>query len=266
MQLDPKSLESIRLKSINSINDYGMIHERHRIFPALFENRKHKKIIDLSAGVGVVGKRIQQYYPNAEMICNDLGEKCLEILEKEGLKTVSFNLDEPGKNFPYEDGTFDAAISLATIEHLMNGEHFIKETHRILNDNGYFYLSAPNYAGLLYLLPVLITGKTFHDPLSEVSKYEFFAHVRYYTYRTLLEYIGTFGFEPEAVYIGLPKESSKFLALKKRSWIKAFIFRNAMRIIYTLFSPRWASEPVICFKKADTNETYKRRKIRKVIF
>jgi ubiquinone/menaquinone biosynthesis C-methylase UbiE len=265
MQLDPQSLERTRLKGITSINDYGMNHERHRIFPALFENRNHKKIIDLSAGVGVVGKRIQQYYPNAEIICNDISDKCLEILETEGLKTVSFNLDEPGKQFPYEDGTFDAAISLATIEHLMNGEHFIKETHRILNDDAYLYLSAPNYAGLLYLLPVLITGKTFHDPLSEDSKYEFFAHVRYYTYRTLVEYISTFGFEPEAAYIGLPKESSRFLTLKKRSWVEAYIFKNTMRIIYTLGSPRWASEPVICFRKADANERYKKKNIRKVI-
>ena len=32
-------LEETRLDEINDVDDYQMIHERHRIFPGLFENR-----------------------------------------------------------------------------------------------------------------------------------------------------------------------------------------------------------------------------------
>ena len=40
-------LEEERLKHISDIEDFDMFHERHRIFPAIFENRNHKKIIDV---------------------------------------------------------------------------------------------------------------------------------------------------------------------------------------------------------------------------
>lgn len=70
-----------------------MFHERHRIFPALFEERKHKKIIDISAGIGAVANRVNKYY-NADIICNELSPKCIDSLQELGLKTMSFDLDD----------------------------------------------------------------------------------------------------------------------------------------------------------------------------
>ena len=175
-------LEEKRLQKVYEIEDYHWMHERYRIFPQIFENRGHSKILDTSAGVGVVGKRIQQDY-DAEIFCNDISPKCLEIMSNQGLKTVSFDLDNERKEFPFPDNSFDAVISLATIEHLIHTEHFIKETERILSHQGYLYISAPNYSGLLYMLPFVLTGKSFHNPLRDPSKYEFYAHFRYFTYK-----------------------------------------------------------------------------------
>ena len=149
---------------------------------------------------------------------------------------------------------------MATIEHIMNIDHFVKEIKRILKDDGYLYISTPNYSSILYLLPVILTGRTFHDPLNEKSKYEFYAYIRYFTYKTLLEYISSFGFVIDTVYLLLPKESSKYTALRFKSWIKAMIFKMAMGIIYRLFSPRWASEPILCFRKGKSNKKNKTKK------
>ena len=260
MREDSIKIEEERIGGIHRISDYPQFHERHRVFPAVFKNRNHKTVIDVGAGIGVVGKRIMDY-SDVEVLCNDISPTCLKTMENEGIKTVSFDVDDNEKTFPFKDGHFDAVISLASIEHVIHIDHYVKEIRRILNDNGFLYISAPNYTGLLYLLPFLISGRTFHNPLSKHDKYEFYAHVRYFTYRTLVEYISSFGFYPDTVYLPLPEYGSRYKALKEKSKIKAIIFRSVMHFIYTFFGPRWASEPVICFQKSRVEK----KKIRKVI-
>jgi SAM-dependent methyltransferase len=247
MRNDAIPLEEMRLKNVADVQEYESVHERHRIFPALFENRNHTEIIDIAAGVGVVGQRIKSHY-HERVLCNDISPKCLSIMRNNGLRSISFDIDDPRTNFPFTTGRFDAVIALATIEHLIHIDHFVSEIHRILRDDGCFYVSAPNYSGVLYLLPFLLSGKTFHDPLSGGSRYEFYAHVRYFTYRTLLEFVASFGFRPDTVYLPLPQSSSRYAKLRARSKVAAGLFRQSMRALYAL-SPRWASEPVICFRK-----------------
>lgn len=262
MRTDAISLEEKRLTGVEDVEDYTSVHERHRIFPTLFEKRNHKKIIDLAAGVGVVGERIQNNY-DSDLICNDISPTCLKTLQKLGLQTVSFDLDDDSKDFPFPDGTFDAVISLATIEHIIHIDHFLKEIGRILKSEGYLYLSAPNYSGLMYLIPFIFSGKTFHDPMSDETKYEFYAHVRYFTYRSLYELVTSFGFFLDTVYLAIPKSSSRYLELFNQSKKKAFVYKSIMTFMYKYFSPRWASEPVLCFKKSINKRIPKN--IRKVV-
>jgi SAM-dependent methyltransferase len=263
MRKDAIKLEETRLQGIRNIEDYPDFHERHRVFPAIFEDRQHKKILDIAAGVGCAAQRVQEGYP-ADLLCNDITPACLNILKKLGLSTISFDIDDEEKPFPFSDGYFDAIISMATIEHILHLDHFLKEMHRVLNNDGYLYLTAPNYAGLVYLPRFLLTGKTFHDPLSESSRtrYEFYAHVRYFTYRTLLEFVSSFGFIPDTVYLALPEGSSRYRALYSSSKPKALAFRYAMMVMYRVLSPRWASEPILCFRKTGSKVD---RKFRKVI-
>jgi ubiquinone/menaquinone biosynthesis C-methylase UbiE len=267
MRTDAIRLEEIRLKGIDDIADYPNLHERHRIFPAIFENRNHRKILDIAAGVGVVGKRILDNYkvPDSkfEVVCNDVSPTCLRILKKAGLRTTSFNIDDEKEAFPIPDKTFDAIIALATIEHVIYIDHFLEEVYRILEPDGYLYLSAPNYSGLLYLLPFIWSGKTFHDPMQEDSRYEFYAHVRYFTYKTLCNFISPFGFTLDTVYIGSPNSSSRYKALYSRSKLKALVFRGVIKFASICLSPRWASEPVLCFRKSKTKD--KVNKPRKVV-
>lgn len=248
MRADAIPLEEKRLENVSSIDDYGSIHERHRIFPEVFKGKNHRRVLDIASGVGVVGKRIQDGC-DADVLCNDVCPKCLSVMGRAGLKTISFNIDDDSQPYPIEDETFDAVVALATIEHLINIDYFLAEINRILQDDGRLYISAPNYSGLTYLLPFIFTGKTFHDPISEQDSYEFYAHVRYFTYRSLIDVVQQHDFMVEEVYLPIPDSSSKYLALKQKSKLKAYLAKSLMRSLYTFFSPRWAAEPVICFSK-----------------
>ena len=259
MRTDAIQLEESRLNDGTNL-ELPQLRERHRVFPAVFENRSHKRILDLAAGVGYVARNIRDLYP-ASMFCNDISPSCLTSLKQLGLPVVSYTLDSDRGGFPFRDGSFDALIALATIEHIICVDSFVKEIYRILDDNGYFYVSAPNYASLLYLYEIISTGRTFHNPLGKETSYEFYAHVRYFTYRTLLEYLSSFNFVPDTVYLPIPDSSTTYQAIRAGSPLKALVFRQMMNFFYHL-SPRWSSEPVICFRKA-TNPS--RAVFRKVI-
>ncbi len=265
MRDDAIELEEKRLEGIEQQTQYNWIHERHRIFPQCFEQRTHKKILDIAAGVGIVGKRISEQYKKGTITCNDISAAALTTMKNAGLATVSFDLDTKEDRFPVADGEYDAVISLATIEHIIYVDEFVEKIRRIIAENGYLYLSTPNYAGLIYLLPVLVKGRTYHDIFDPFDRYEFYAHVRYFTYPSLITYITSFGFTPEAVYLGIPRESSKYLRLKKDNPFKALAFKLFLTALYSFFSPRWASEPVICFRKCDTKSPLKTNKIRRIV-
>jgi ubiquinone/menaquinone biosynthesis C-methylase UbiE len=264
MREDAILIEEQRLDGISKIEEYPSFHERHRVFPAVFEDRNHNKIMDISAGVGVVAQGIRENYPTATtFICNDISPTALAILKSMGNTTSSFDLDDGDKDFPFPDKSFDAIIALATIEHIINIDHFVKEIYRMLDDQGCLYLSAPNYAALSYMSNFLLAGKSFHDPLGAgTNKYEFYAHVRYFTYRTLVEFVSSFGFVPDTVYLPIPSGSTHYKNMYSRSKLKALTFRYSMWAMYKFLSPRWASEPVICFQK---NPTVKNKKLRKVV-
>ena len=261
MRSDAVRLEETRLRGIADIKDYPWFKERHRVFPAIFEDRGHRRILDLSAGAGCAALRIKESYP-AEILCNDICPACLSILAKAGLPTISFNLDDPATAFPFPDGSFDAAVSLVTIEHLIHPDHFLEETRRVLAPGGRLYISTPNYAAPEFMVKMLLSGRSFHDPLASAEeRYEFFGHVRYFTYRTLRDYVRSFGFALEAVYIAKPGGSSRFLALRAKSKVKAAAYRALMTARHRVLPPRWAAEPILCFRKPGVAPGGKTRKV-----
>ncbi len=105
MRKDAIQLEETRLQGIRRIQDYPNVHERHRVFPAIFEDRHHKTILDVAAGVGCAAQRIQENYP-ADLLCNDITPTCLTILKQLGLRTVSFDLDDDERPLSFSRWAF----------------------------------------------------------------------------------------------------------------------------------------------------------------
>lgn len=244
MRADAATLEAGRMENM-TIETYPWLHERHRAFPDVFEGRNHRRVIDLSAGIGVVAKRITENY-DCEMVCNEIDPSCVAQLKSLNAEVLSLDLDT-GKPLPLEDESFDAVISLVTLEHIIHTEELIEEFRRIMRPDGRLYFSVPNYASIYYMIP-LLKGRAFHDPLDAVDRYEFYAHVRYFTYQTVIDLFKSFDLHLDTVYVTLPKGSSKYLKLKEKSRLKAFLFRNSAKLMYSL-SPRWHAGPLMCFAK-----------------
>jgi ubiquinone/menaquinone biosynthesis C-methylase UbiE len=253
MREDSVALEDGRLEGYD-LENYPWVYERHRAFPEIFGQEKYGRILDIAAGIGLVAKRIHDNYPG-KMICNDVAVQSLKSLRANGLTSVSFDLDDPVEFFPFQDASFDAIVSLATVEHIINIEHHLQEIRRILKPGGHLYISAPNYSNLYFLPRFVWDGKTFHDPMKGgMTRYEFLAHVRYFTYKTLLEFISSFGFQPDFTYLPIPKGSTFFQNLSKRSPFKARVFQLGMRLLYTVLPPRWALHPILRFTNLPGSE------------
>lgn len=246
MRADALKLEAGRMEQL-TIENYPWFHERHRAFPEVFEGRKHRKIIDLAAGIGIVAKRITEEY-DCEMTVNEIDGSCLEQLRRLDVTCKSFDLDT-GKRLPLKDGSYDAVLSLVTLEHVIHTENLIEEMYRILTEDGRLYVSVPNYASILHMI-TLLRGRSFHDPLDPVDRYEFYAHVRYFTYRTLIDLFRSFDLFADTTYVTLPREGARYLRLKERSPLKAFLFRQSARVAYSV-SPRFHPGPIVCFSKQE---------------
>lgn len=84
----------------------------------------------------------------------------------------------------------------------------------------------------------LLKGRTFHHPMrGGLDKYDFYAHLRYLTYVTLVEFVSSFGFQQDKVYLPLPEGSARYRALKDSSRPLAFAFRTAMQLLLPVRFP-----------------------------
>jgi SAM-dependent methyltransferase len=66
-------------------------------------------------------------------------------VQRHACTTVSF-VQGDGTSLPFGDGTFGAAISLETVEHISHDTQFVAELGRVLRANGMLLLSTPNRA------------------------------------------------------------------------------------------------------------------------
>ena len=64
----------------------------------------------------------------------------LEI-QSQNKNSADFTYD--GKNFPFEDGTFDSAICSEVLEHVFEPNQFLSEINRVLKKNGLVILTLP---------------------------------------------------------------------------------------------------------------------------
>jgi len=75
-----------------------------------------------------------------------------------GLSGVRFLRSDLEKPLPFDRSSFDAVVSIETVEHLWNSYGFLEEALRVLKPGGILVLSTPNIGSWVSRLTFLATG------------------------------------------------------------------------------------------------------------
>lgn len=64
--------------------------------------------------------------------------------QRQNIRNISFLIHDVNKILPFKTNSFDCVFLLAVLEHLEYRDLALKEIHRVLKKNGYFFISVPN--------------------------------------------------------------------------------------------------------------------------
>ncbi|MHA1769887.1 MAG: class I SAM-dependent methyltransferase [Candidatus Thorarchaeota archaeon] len=126
-----------------------LFREPHSEMPrllSLFKKNNVRRVLDLGCGTGrhlvyFAGQGIEMYGTDSSLSALALAK---EWIDEEGL---SANVSEHRMehDFPFDNGFFDAVISIQVIHHNLMREirHTIREIHRVLRVGGLVFVSVP---------------------------------------------------------------------------------------------------------------------------
>lgn len=99
-------------------------------------------VLDVACGTGYGAKMLRCH--GCRVVGGDLdkGELAMASSKTTDVDFVCLNV----LSLPFENNKFDAVVSFETIEHVVEGQRFLAEIHRVLKPGGLFISSTPNIA------------------------------------------------------------------------------------------------------------------------
>lgn len=162
--------------------------------------------LDIGCGDCTLTKKIADCVTPKEVNVIDIKDELINTSKTLGYKgrVVDINT-EP---LPIESGTIDLVTCFDLVEHLIDTDHLISETQRVLKRKGYFLLSTPNLASLDNRLKIIfgyqpnssevsLTSSSFgvfHLGGSPNNLLPASGHLRSYTLRALENQVSYHGF------------------------------------------------------------------------
>ncbi|NIO38292.1 methyltransferase domain-containing protein [Candidatus Bathyarchaeota archaeon] len=216
--------------------------ERYWAIPQIVPRDPILRILDAGAGDGYIISKLKA--KGHDVTAMEAAAINIKHLKRRGIPVVPHDMTR--SPYPIKDESFDMVICADVLEHLYRPDVCLKELHRILRHDGALLLSTPNYSHPYRILQ-LIRGDSFHDPFEE---YQFWAHVRYFTHKTLTKFIESFGFFVADVFLPLPAVVTQYARFTKGSKLREFFALHLYPKIFYRISPRFCDEPIlVCRKK-----------------
>ncbi len=137
-----------------NVEEYAKMHEleghywwfvarRNLAIDLLRQNVGEKPLIlDVGCGTGAVGVELRKLGTSFGI---DFSEHALAFSLKRGAENI-FRAD--AEHLPFVDASFDAVVSLDTIEHVPNDALAVSEIFRVLKPGGVFVMNVPAYKWL----------------------------------------------------------------------------------------------------------------------
>lgn len=79
--------------------------------------------------------------------------------------------EEDAQALSFDDGTFDAVVSVEFIEHLFNVDEHLREVNRVLKKNGYYFIKTPNKVVHYIYYNIIFRNKISVQHPSVMSRY-----------------------------------------------------------------------------------------------
>jgi len=235
-------------------NKISFLADRHWIVPLLIPKDKIK-VLEIGGGslfsyqyvLDEEHKNLLDYY-----VYDSLDESTSKRLDK--IKFIRYKPEN--KKIPLSDAKFDLIITMDVIEHVIDTDEFLNEIKRLLKDDGKAIITTPNYSNLKFTLK-LLQGKMAHDPLgSEIEKYTFDEHVKYFTSKNFYPYMESLGLYCEA------KIAHSLYVNHKLNGLNV-IYKPLLKIYNFLptISDRYSHNIIGVFRKKNFNTIYRRIKV-----
>lgn len=141
--------------------------------------------MEVNCGPGILGKLLSE--KSVEVIGVDLSSVALKRARQKGLYCVQ--CDPDGEPLPFQDASFDWAVSNSSIEHMFQPDKALSEISRVLRPQGTFLWMVPNIGHWRFRLWLLMGA----FPMVENSPTDLL-HIRMYTKREAASALRRHGF------------------------------------------------------------------------
>lgn len=202
-EINSSNVEKIVLKNW-FVHKMGNYYSATREDLLNFIQPNAKKIVDVGAGGGLLGKIIKKNYPDIETYAVEPNKVMADSLKKYYDHVFSCKIEELDIK-----EKFDAIIMGDVIEHIYNPELTLKKIHSLLNDRGLLIASTPNI-GHWSIVKDIIDGRFEYIPFGLLC----ISHIRFFTYEDLIILMENCGFQIKTLERDKPlpsPEGEKFI-------------------------------------------------------
>jgi SAM-dependent methyltransferase len=113
------------------------------VIQRVIKNREARKILDYGCGSGAHVELWKKNYPHADLWFTDISSVALEKLAAKHPEYKARCKEIFQHRAPFEDGFFDAVVSVEVMEHVSNLSAYLDDIFRLLRPQGIFIWTTP---------------------------------------------------------------------------------------------------------------------------